>query len=172
MNRGRRRTVGRLAVAGITVITVITAAGCTSRSTAPHRSTRSPSATATTGHATIGALAITGAYIRQPASPDVAAAYLTITNTGATPDTITKVTTDVTASVMTMTETDHDGVGTMTNLDHLSVPAHGRVALTPGHAHLMLQRPSTRLRAGAYVDATVTFAHAGTVTIAFPVRPS
>lgn len=120
--------------------------------------------------ASVGTLVITGGYIRQPASPDVAAAYLTITNNGATADRLEKVTTSVTSTVMPMTETDRGGVGSMSDLSNITIPGHGRMQFTPNHAHLMLENPKP-LKAGSRVSMTLTFAHAGTVTITLPVIP-
>jgi copper(I)-binding protein len=118
---------------------------------------------------TIGDLTLTGGYIPQPASPDVAAAYLTIVNNGATADTMTKVITNVTSDVMAMTETDQGGVGTMTDITQVTIAAHSSYTFTPGHAHLMLQNPKVTLKAGDSVALTISFAHAGTVQIELPV---
>src|SRR5436309_2454639 len=59
-------------------------------------STSSPkSDTATSIPATsIPALTVTGAYVREPANPNVAAGYFTIRNDGGTGDTLTAVTSD------------------------------------------------------------------------------
>jgi copper(I)-binding protein len=143
-------------------------AGCSS--SAKHAS-GAASAPAGTAHGSIGDLTLTGGYVPQPASTDVAAAYLTITNSGSTPDTITKVTTSVTSNVMAMTETTKGGVGTMTDLSSVTIPAHGSVSLTPGHAHLMLQSPTRQLKQGDTVSLTITFAKAGTLTLTLPVVP-
>ena len=173
MTAGRHRhALSGLAIAALatTVLVGCGHAGATGRRSSASTPLSAPS-TATTGHANIGALTITGAYIPQPASPDVAAAYLRIANAGASADAVVKVTTDVTNSVMAMNETDHDGVGTMTGLRSVTIPPHGSVSLTPGHSHLMLEKPTSRLRIGQHVAVTITFAHAGTVTLAVPVVP-
>lgn len=163
-----------LATIGLT-LALLTATGCSAgpQPTAPTPTTTAAhsSLAANTAHASIGALTLTGGYIPQPASPDVAAAYFTVTNTSSTPDTMTTVTTNVTAAVMPMQETTHNGVGTMTDLAAVPIPAHGSVQLTPGHAHLMLQKPTRTLHAGDQVTMTITFAHAGTLTLTLPVVP-
>ena len=134
-------------------------------------SSATDSGSSDTAHATVGDLVLTGGYIPQPASPDVAAAYLRISNNGSVADSITKVTTSVTSDVMAMTEVDTGGVGTMTDLSAVPIPAHGSVNLTPGFAHLMLENPTSPLKQGETVSVTITFAHAGTVTMMFPVVP-
>jgi copper(I)-binding protein len=117
-----------------------------------------------------GSLVVTGGYIPAPASPDVAAAYLTITNNGDIADRLEKVTSSVTKMVMAMTETDTGGVGSMTDLPDVTIPAHGSMQFVPGHAHLMLEKPEP-LEAGDQVALTLTFAHAGTVQLTLPVIP-
>ncbi len=152
------------------VAAAVTLTACTSGSGGGKAPSTPPPGTSTAGgHAALGDLTITGAYIPQPASPDVAAAYLTVTNHGSRPDTITTVVTDVTSRVMPMTETNSGGVGSMTDLSAVTVPAHGSVSLTPGHAHLMLEKPDRALTQGNQVRMTISFAHAGTVTLTVPV---
>ena len=70
----------------------------------------------TLGAAAVGDLRLSGGYIPEPASPDVAAAYLTITDTGSRSDRVTRLTTDVTGSVMAMQENVDGAAGTMTDL--------------------------------------------------------
>ena len=120
--------------------------------------------------ASAGSLVITGGYVPQPASPDVAAAYLTITNDGGTAEKLVTVTTSVTGTVMPMTETDTGSVGSMTDLSSITVPAHGSVQFVPNHAHLMLEKPK-QLRVGDQVSMTLTFSPATTVRITLPVVP-
>lgn len=158
------RLLAALALAGSVLV------GC---SNTPHGTTTSPSSASSvkagTAHAQIGDLTLTGGYIPQPASPDVAAAYLTVANSGSATDTVTKVTTNVTRDVMAMTETTKGAVGTMTDVSSVKIPAHGSVSLTPGHAHLMLQDPNRALKRGSRVTMMITFAKAGTVTFTLPV---
>lgn len=165
---------GRRALSGLAIVLLLSI-GVVSCGSHDGGTTRRSSTVAAvpvaTGHASIGALTITGGYIPQPASPEVAAAYLTIANAGGTADTITRITTNVTKAVMAMNETDGNGVGTMTNLRAVRIPAHGSVSLAPGHAHLMLENPTSRLRLGEHVSIAITFAHAGTVTLTVPVVP-
>jgi copper(I)-binding protein len=158
------------AAIGLVALTVAAVAGCSSSNHTAAASSAS-SAPAGTAHASIGELTLTGGYIPQPASPDVAAAYVTVANSGAVADRITRVTTSVTMDVMAMTETNSGSVGTMTDLSSVVIPAHGSVSLTPGHAHLMLENPTRPLKQGDMVSMAVTFAKAGTVSLAMPVVP-
>jgi len=140
--------------------------GASARRTAPASGAPSAPGAAT---ARIGELTISGGYIPQPASPDVAAAYFTVANAGATPDTLAKVTTNVATTVKAMSETDHGATGSMTGLGRVTVPAHGSFRFTQGHAHLMLENPTRTLRQGDRVVMTITFARAGSVTLTLPV---
>ena len=146
-------------------------AGCSSGASARQGAASPPPAAkvaqGATGH--VGKLTITGSYVPQPASTDVAAAYLTIANTGSTSDTLVKVVSSVTSNVMAMTETSSGTTGSMTDLGRVTVPAHGTASFTPGHAHLMLQKPQRQLKQGERITLTLTFAKAGTVTLDVPV---
>ncbi len=165
---GRRRV---RTVVGFVVPVALVMSACSSSGSATPRSAAPSAPSVATASAELGALRITGGYIPEPASPDVAAAYFTVTNTGSTPDTLDEVTTNVTRHVMTMTETDNGGSGSMTNLPKVVVPAHGTFRFVPGHAHLMLEQPRRPLTTGDRVKMTVTFSHAGTTTLTLPVVP-
>lgn len=116
----------------------------------------------------IGSLRIIGAYIPQPASASVAAAYFTVQNTGAA-DALTAVSSDVSRDVGLHETVDDGTVGKMVAVSQLVVPAGGSAVLTPGGRHLMLTNPTRPLRAGHTVTLTLRFAHAGTATLPVPV---
>jgi len=172
MTRTTPRLLIPLAACGLAVLV----AGCSSSGSANHAAAgtsttaMAPQPSASLPSAAVGSLTITSAYVPAPASPDVAAAYLTISNSGAVADRLTKVTSNVARMVMPMTETDSGGVGSMTDLANITIPAHGSMRFVPDHAHLMLEKPTT-LHAGSTVRLTLTFAHAGTVSITVPVLP-
>lgn len=150
---------------------VVNVTGCGASHHAAHPAPPDAASAPGTAHGTIGDLAVSGGYIPQPASPSVAAAYFTVTNRGPVPDALIKVTSSVTRQVTAMRETDAGGVGTMTDLTALTVPAHGSTRLTAGHAHLMLDDPSRPLRAGDRITMTITFRRAGTLALTLPVVP-
>jgi periplasmic copper chaperone A len=79
-------------------------------------------------------LKISGAYVPQPALADMAAGYLTVTNTGDTAATLTSVTSDL-AGDITMHTTKNDR---MTEVSSFTVPAGGKLVLGLGGNHLML----------------------------------
>jgi copper(I)-binding protein len=148
--------------------------GCGGSSGPPAVPSAGPSASAATvtgADSSAGAIQIRAARIPQPASPDVAAAYLTIINTGASPDALVRASTPAAASVSLHETTESSGVERMVPLSTIPVPAHGTVAMTAGEMHLMLMNPPAALRAGDTVTLTLVFQHAGTVSVAVPVVP-
>jgi putative copper resistance protein D len=125
----------------------------------------------TGGHAEVGDLSITRAYIPSPATPSLAAAYFTVTNSGSSADKLLRVTSgDFASAMLHRYATSSNGLERMIMLPGgVIVPAHGQLTLTPGSYHLMLQRPSQALRKGMTEKLTLDFAHAGSVSLVVPV---
>lgn len=119
------------------------------------------------GHAAAGGPpreTVTGAYVREPASPDVAAAYLSIRNTGGTEDVLTSI-----AAGTQGTATMHTEAGSrMADLVAPRIPAGGRLDFQPGANHVMLTDPGP-LKAGDTVRLTLTFANSPAVVVDAPV---
>ncbi|HEY5833324.1 copper chaperone PCu(A)C [Streptomyces sp.] len=115
-------------------------------------------------------LAVTGGYIPRPILADLAAAYVTVTNSGGTPAELTSVTTPLAAHVTLHTTTGT----TMRQVASLTVPAGGRLTLGTGGDHLMLENLTRRPAVGDTVPLTLHFAHAtpAAVTVTVPVRPT
>jgi hypothetical protein len=167
----------RLATTGTLALLIATAVGaCSSSGPA---STPTPSAPAAVpaaasgprGSASVGDIKITGAYIPQPATPSIAAAYFLVTETGSQQDVLLSATSNPSAQAALMQETETGAeAGTMTNISGgLPIPAKGAVDLGPGGYHLMLDNPASPLIAGGSVALTLRFEHAGTVTFKVPV---
>ena len=105
-----------------------------------------------------------------PGGAKVAAGYLTIKNSAATPDKLVSATVDVAgrAEIHEMSMTG--GVMKMRSLpDGLPVPANGSVALAPASTHLMLLDLKQPLKQGEAFSGTLTFEKAGTVDVTFDV---
>lgn len=130
-----------------------------------------PAAGDVSGPVRAGGLVIADGYIPQPASPDVAAAYLHITNDGSRADRLVAVTSGVAAHVMPMTESVHGTAGSMTKLPNVAIAPHHTFAFRPGHAHLMIEHPTRKLRQGEHVRLVLHFVHAGRVPLTVPVVP-
>lgn len=127
------------------------------------------SATATGGGTSLGALTVTDAYIRQPASPDVAAAYLTVRNDGSDADQLSTA-----YCGAATTTTVHGGSAAMeaggtAPATPVPVPANSAVTLSPGKGHIMLDGLTGTLRAGDTVSLLLRFDKAGQVLVEVPV---
>ena len=127
-----------------------------------------PRQTATAAGTRLGALTVVKAFLPQPASPDVAAIYLTVKNSGARADELVSVSSAAASSSMLMTENAN---GTMGMLRLLRIPAHGSASLVPGRDHLMLEQPRGTLDVGQHVAVSLHFRFAGTLTVSVPVVP-
>ena len=104
-----------------------------------------------------------------PKGADAGVGYLVIHNNGATPDKLTGGSADF-ASVEIHEMKNEKGVMTMREVkDGLDIPAHGTVRLAPGGYHMMFTHLTHPLNKGDTVKATLNFAHAGPVEVAFPV---
>ena len=106
-----------------------------------------------------------------PGGAKVAAGYLTIKNSGATPDRLVSATADIAerAEVHEMSMTD--GMMKMRQVtDGVAVPAGGSVALAPQGYHLMFLGLKTPLKEGETFAGTLAFEKAGTVAVMFEVR--
>jgi copper(I)-binding protein len=116
------------------------------------------------GGAATDPIVISGAYVREPASPDVAAAYFTVYNTTGSDDMLTAVASG--AGEDTVLHAD----GSMApSASGLHVPAHSSVTLSPGKGHVMIEHLLGTLRPGQYVNLQLTFEHAGPVNVSAPV---
>jgi periplasmic copper chaperone A len=174
---GHHAPAARLAAAGtLCALIAVAASACSSSASAKTAAASASSSSAAIasgprGSASVGHIKITGAYIPQPATPSVAAAYFTVTETGSQGDVLLSATSIPTSQASLMQETESGAnAGTMTDITGgLAIPANGAVDLGPGGYHLMLTNPASPLTAGGSVTLTLRFKHAGTVTLEVPV---
>jgi copper(I)-binding protein len=109
-------------------------------------------------------LSVSGAYVREPANPDVAAAYFTVRNSGGAPDELTRVTTSANGTA----ELHASEGGKMGALVTPRVPAGGTLGFQPGAYHVMLMNPGP-LKAGDRVKITLVFETSAPITVDAPV---
>lgn len=111
-----------------------------------------------------------------PVGAPTAAGYLTITNAGATPDTLVSASTPDAKSVEIHQETMQGGIMRMRPVTGgLTVPAHGALTLAPSGYHLMLIAPRRAFRPGESIPLDLRFSRHGIVHVALSVeapRPS
>jgi copper(I)-binding protein len=108
-------------------------------------------------------IVVTNAYVREPASPDVAAAYFTISNTTDTDDTLI----GVDSGAGKTTGLHNSAMAEMTG--GLRIPAHSSVTLSPGNGHVMIQDLLGPLQPGQTVNLQLTFAHNIPLIVEAPV---
>jgi copper(I)-binding protein len=96
--------------------------------------------------------------------------YVTIRNAGARPDRLLSASCACAERVELHTHQMSGGVGRMTRVPAIAVPAKGETVLAPGGAHLMFIGLKGRLADGQEQPVTLVFERAGKVTARFPVR--
>jgi periplasmic copper chaperone A len=109
-------------------------------------------------------ITVAGAYVREPASPDVAAGYFTVRNDGDATVTLTDVTSDASSDTSMHAESGN----TMAPLTAPKIPAHGTLQFTAGGNHVMMMNPKA-LKTGDHVVFTLYFAQGPAVTVDAPV---
>ena len=122
---------------------------------------------------TVGAIKVAQPWA--PAPPNAATSaggYMTITNTGTEPDTLTGGTATIAGRVEVHEMSIEGGVMRMRELNPgLVIKPNETVTLSPGGIHLMLIDLKERPTVGVPFKGTLVFAKAGTVTIEFKVEP-
>jgi len=118
---------------------------------------------------TVGDLTVYGAYIRQPASPDVAAAYLTVRNDGKAADRLSSAYCGAAGRTSVHADSAAMQPGDEAASTPLPVPANATVSLTPAKGHIMLENLTGTLRAGDTVSLLLRFDKAGQVLLDVPV---
>lgn len=173
--RSTRRAVAlrrSLGAAALVVGGVALAAGCSSDDTTSTTEASSTEVTAEPAgtEATIGDLEISDARIGEPAGA-TAGLYLSVTNNGDAPDTLTAISTKVSPEVQ-LHETVTDG--NRTSMQELSagveVPAGKTVTLEPGGLHAMLLKVDP-LTVDERVPVTLSFDTAGDLDLDVTVVP-
>jgi copper(I)-binding protein len=141
------------------VLVAVAALGCSTRDTPPLRAP----------DATLGNLQVFDLGAPAPAAPDVGALYFTLVNTGAEADTLTAVATpDGTAMLHTVVT--EDGLSRMRHVMAIPAPPRDTLRLRPGGYHVMVSNLARRWAVGDTVRLTLTFARAGRLELAAPVR--
>jgi copper(I)-binding protein len=118
---------------------------------------------------TVGALTVYDAYIRQPASPDVAAAYLSVRNEGDAADQLSSGYCGAAGTTSVHADSAAMQPGDEARSTPLAIPAGATVSLTPAKGHIMLDKLTGTLRAGDTVSLLLRFDKAGQVLIDVPV---
>jgi copper(I)-binding protein len=105
---------------------------------------------------------LTAAYVPQPKTPGMTSAYLDIRNNGA-PDRLIAARASVGGHI-TLREPDGHGVD-MKTVPQITIPSRTTVRLLPNGMHLLITGASGRMVGGKDITLTLTFAHAGSMTV-------
>ncbi len=121
----------------------------------------------------LGELELDGLWTRATPPRAVAAGgFVTITNTGSTPDTLVGVASPVAAIGELHDMTVEDGIMIMRPVEGgIVIPPGARVDLEPGGHHIMLIDLKAPLVRGKDVPVTLTFERAGSIEAMFHVAP-
>jgi copper(I)-binding protein len=125
------------------------------------------------GEATVGDIAVTGAWIREPAEGQTtSAAYATISNSGDVDVTLVSASVPFDATVeIHETITSDDGAMQMQEVpDGFVIPAGGSFSLEPGGAHIMMLDIDPADITGT-IDVTLVFDDGTEVVVGAPVKP-
>jgi copper(I)-binding protein len=99
------------------------------------------------------------------------AAYMLLHNHGAEADALISASSDVAEAVeLHLSQMNADGTMEMIQQEKIDLPADGEVELKPGSYHVMLIGLKQDLMAGSEITITLTFEHAGEVTLTVPVK--
>jgi copper(I)-binding protein len=152
-------------------------AGCALVAILAALSAFSPSIVAAADNAatvSIGALKIENAFARPtPGGATIAVGYLTIVNSGSSPDRLVSLTSDISAKTQIHEMKMDNGVMEMRELtDGLAIPAAATVALNPGGDHIMFVDLKHPVKPGDVIHATLIFEKAGTVDVPFKAAAS
>jgi copper(I)-binding protein len=96
--------------------------------------------------------------------------YMTIRNSGSTPDRLLSTQSPVASGSELHTSLDSYGVISMRPLASLDIPAGGTVTLKPGGSHIMLVGLKRDLRLDDSFDVVLRFERAGALTVQSHVR--
>jgi copper(I)-binding protein len=119
----------------------------------------------------VGPIQITALWARAtPKGASAGAAYMTITNTGKTPDKVSCVSSDASAECQIHTMTMDNGVMQMRPVEGgLEIKPGETVTLKPGGFHMMLVNLKHPLEQGNTIKATLKFEIAGSVDVDYPI---
>jgi copper(I)-binding protein len=100
------------------------------------------------------------------------AAFLTITNSGATSDFLISASAapEIVKAVELHTMIEEGGVMKMRPVEKIEVPANGEAVLKPGSFHVMFIGVQKELKDGDTVKLSLTFEKAGTIQVDAVVR--
>lgn len=123
------------------------------------------------GSALAADIAVTDPFARASAgAAKVGAAFMTVQNHGSAEDRLVSASSPVAERVELHTHIRDGEVMRMREIDAIEIPAGGTVKLQPGGLHLMLIDLTAPLKQGETFPLTLSFEHAGAMTVQVPVQ--
>ncbi|WP_237212848.1 copper chaperone PCu(A)C [Falsiroseomonas oryziterrae] len=120
--------------------------------------------------ASIGPLRVSGAWTRAAGAGATGVGYMTLRNTGTSPDRLVSARTPAARSVELHTHVREGDVMRMRPVSAIDLPAGQEVRLQPGGLHLMLIGLTAPLRQGDRVAVTLVFERAGETEVQLAVE--
>lgn len=117
-----------------------------------------------------GAIVVSNAWVRASSGTDSSAAYFSVTNGSAADDVLLTVATPIAKAEMHQTMAGASGMMGMQPVASVPIAKGATVEFKPGGYHVMLTDPSGPLEAGKTVQLTLSFQHAGQITVSAEVR--
>ncbi|MEU9118714.1 copper chaperone PCu(A)C [Streptomyces sp. NPDC048506] len=111
-------------------------------------------------------LKVSGAYMPQPVTQDMAGAFFTIKNSGGGTDKLTSVTSSLSKDISIHTTNGSK----MEQVNSLAIPANGELRLARGGNHLMFMGLKNKPVEGDKVTIELHFATAKPITVEVPVK--
>lgn len=159
----------RLATAAA-VLAALTLAGCAGSAPPAETKGAEPEHHAVKGSASSGDLRVDGAWIPEPAMPDMSTAYLKVGNNAESDDALVDAETSASADTdLCSTPETGSGAAQMRVVDEIPVLGGGSTELRSGGFHLMVNDITEPLTVGDTVTVTLTFDSGTTVDVEAPV---
>lgn len=122
-----------------------------------------------TAQKTPNKITVSDAWVRPAGKGTNSAVYLTINNRTASADTLISVKTGAANMASVHKTTRKNGMTGMHHTKSIVIEAHSKLVLEPGGYHIMLMGLNQKLQKGDTLKLSLTFAKAGTKSIAVPV---
>ncbi|WP_327296535.1 MULTISPECIES: copper chaperone PCu(A)C [unclassified Streptomyces] len=165
MSRGARAT----AVCAIAAAAALALAGCSSSGSGSGTGSGSGSGSGSAGNRAGGKpeLKVTESFMPEPVGGSgMAAGFVTVTNSSATADRLTSVTSGLSDDITMHTTKNQQ----MLAVKSLPVPAHGELDLERGGNHLMFMHLKKQPKLGQKVAVELHFAKGGVLKAELPVK--
>jgi copper(I)-binding protein len=118
-----------------------------------------------------GKIELSDGWVRPGSKGGMSAAYLTISNGTASPDTLTDISSSAAAKAeLHESYKDENGIIAMRPASKPVVPSGKKLRMSPGKLHIMLHDLNRNLSLGDSVDITLTFSRVDTQSIRLEVK--